>query len=158
MALEKWIGGTGVGLTWSNLFNNAADLTSLANGNAIQSSTTVNNGTALDVFADLSLALGSLTTGSGAPYIGFYLYPLNQDASTYGDGRFGSAAAGPPPSQYFIGSVPLIASVTQAQAGVVRGFVLPPGAFTLVAYNLAGAALPSSSNVVKYRTFNRSLV
>lgn len=155
MATEKWVAGSLQGLTWGNIFNAGADINSLANGNAIQSSTTLDNSTTLDIFADVSIALGSITSGSGAPYVGFYLYPFNEDAATYGDGRFGSAAAGPPPSQYFVGAIPLVPSVTQAQEGTLSGIILPPGKFTLVAYNLAGATLATSA--VKYRTYNRSV-
>ena len=156
MAVEHWVSGSGVGLTWTACFG--AEINSLTSTDAVQSSIPITNGTALDIFMDISAALGSITSGSGAPYIGFYLYPLNQDASTYGDGRFASAAAGPPPSTYFIGSVALIPSVTQAQEGSLTGITIPPGTFLLVAYNLSGANLAASSNAIKYRTYNRSVV
>ena len=155
MATEKWIAGAGQGLAWGAFFG--SEINGVVTGNAIASSVVVTNGTALDIFADVSLALGSITTTSGAPYIGIYLYPLNQDGSTYGDGRFGSSAAGPPPSQYYVGAVPLIPSVTQAQEGSVTGIVLPPGSFIPVAYNMAGATLAGSGNAIKYRTYNRSV-
>ncbi len=159
MSTERWIAGTGQGLTWGNLFNSGATINSLASGNAIQTATPANidNSTNLDVFMDISIALGSITSGAGAPYIGVYLYPQNQDGSTYGDGRFGSTAAGPPPAAYYVGSIPLVASVTQAQEGTLRGIVLPPGIFTVILYNQAGVALASSSNGVKYRTYNRQV-
>lgn len=157
MSTEKWIAGSGQGLTWGNIFNSGSDIASMSNGNAIQSSTTISNATPLDIFADVSISLGSLTTGAGAPYIGIYLYPLNQDGSTYGDGRFGSAAAGPPPSAYLVGIIPLVPSVTQTQEGTLLGIVMPPGGFTFVLYNLSGTTLASSSNSVKYRTYNRSI-
>ena len=155
MATEKWISGSGVGLTWTAAFS--TEINSIVNTNAILSSVSIANGTPLDIFADISIALGSITSGAGAPYIGFYLYPLNQDGSTYGDGRFGSSAAGPPLSQYFVGAVPLIPSVTQAQEGAVTGIIMPPGTFKFVAYNLSGATLAASSNTFSYRTYNRSV-
>lgn len=154
-ATEKWIAGSGQGLTWGNAFS--TEVNSITNGQAILSSIAIANNTALDLFADISIALGSITTGAGAPYIGFYLYPLNQDGSTYGDGRFASAGAGPPLSSYFVGQVPLIPSATQAQEGSCTGILLPPGSFKLVAYNQAGATLAASANTIAYRTYNRSV-
>ena len=155
MATEKWISGSGVGLTWTAAFS--TEINSIVNTNAILSSVSIANGTPLDIFADIWIALGSITSGAGAPYIGFYLYPLNQDGSTYGDGRFGSSAAGPTASQYFVGAVPLVPSVTQAQEGAVTGIIMPPGTFSFVAYNLSGSTLASSGNAIKYRTYNRSV-
>lgn len=152
---EKWKAGSGQGLTWGNAFS--TEVNSITNGQAVLSSIAIANGTALDLFADISIALGSITTGAGAPYIGIYLYPLNQDGSTYGDGRFASAASGPPLSSYFVGQVPLIPSVTQAQEGTVTGVLMPPGSFKLVAYNQAGVALAASSNTFAYRTYNRAV-
>ncbi len=155
-ATEKWIAGT-VGLTWTNLFNSGADINSIVNGNAIMSSTNCDNSSNLDIFADVSVALGSITSGAGA-YLGLYLYPLNQDGSAYGDGRFGSSAAGPPPSQYFVGQIGLVASVTQAQNGIVRGIIMPPGQFKFVIYNQSGATLAGSGgNTCQYRTYNRAI-
>lgn len=157
MAIETWIGGNGVGLTWTSCFS--TEVNSLANGNAVLSSMAINNATALDIFADVSISLGSVTPGAGAPYIGVYLYPLNQDGTSYGDGRFGTSAAGPPPSQYFVGTISCIPST----AGVITGttprgaIILPPGSFKFVLYNLAGVTLAASSNVVDYRTYNRSV-
>ena len=95
MSTEKWIAGSGVGLTWTSLMT--TELNSIASGNAILGGTAVTNGTALDIFCDFDLVLAS--AAFVAPnFIGIYLYPLNADALTYGDSRFGSSAAGPPPS------------------------------------------------------------
>jgi hypothetical protein len=156
MATEKWIAGSGQGLTWGAAMG-SSDPNSLASGNAILSSQQIDNSAAYDVFADLSVSLGSVTPGAGAPYIGFYLYPLNEDGSSYGDGRFGSAAAGPPPSQYYVGSIPCVPSTAGVITGAIRGIILPPGKFKFVLYNLAGGALAASSNAVDYRTYNRSV-
>ena|SRR5271170_1055497 len=156
MATEKWIAGSGQGLTWGAAMG-SSDPNSLASGNAILSSQQIDNSAAYDVFADLSVSLGSVTPGAGAPYIGFYLYPLNEDGSSYGHGRFGSAAAGPPPSQYYVGSIPCVPSTAGVITGAIRGIILPPGKFKFVLYNLAGGALAASSNAVDYRTYNRSV-
>lgn len=153
MSTEKWIAGSGQGLTWGSLMS--TELNSIASGNAILGGTSVSNGTALDIFADFSLVLAS--AAFVAPnYIGLYLYALNDDGSTYGDGRFGSSAAGPPPSNYFVGSIGLVAA-TQAQSGTLLGVVIPPGTWKPVLYNQGGVALASSGNTLKYRTYNRAI-
>lgn len=155
MAVESWVGGNGVGLTWTDAFATAT-LNSIANGNAIASGVVITNGTALDLFADISISLASITPV--APnYIGIYLYPLNKDASTYGDGRFGSSAAGPPPSNYFVGSIGIVAAVGVQTGSLIR-IILPPGSFKFVMYNQAGVAFAASGNTCQYRTYNRQVV
>lgn len=155
MATEKWIAGSGQGLTWGNAFTGTT-LNSIASGNAILSDISITNGTPLDIFADVSIQLAS--AAFVAPnYIGIYVYPLNQDGSTYGDGRFGTSAAGPPAGSYQSKIISLVAA-TQAQNGTATGFVLPPGTFKFVLYNNGGVALAAASNVCLYRTYNRSVV
>jgi hypothetical protein len=155
MATEKWIAGSGQGLTWGDAFSTAT-LNSIVNGNAILSDLSITNGTALDVFADVSIALGSIT--AAAPnYIGMYLYPLNKDASTYGDSRFGTSAAGPPPGNYWVGNMGFPTGAA-AITGAVTRIILPPGTFKFVFYNQSGATLVGSSgNTCQYRTYNRSV-
>ncbi len=131
------------------------ELNSIASGNAILGGTAVTNGTALDIFCDFDLVLASLA--AVAPnFVGIYLYPLNADASTYGDSRFGSSAAGPPPSNYAVGSIGIVAA-TQAQTGTLQRVVMPPGTWKPVVFNQAGVAFASSGNTLKYRTYNRSV-
>lgn len=153
MATEKWIAGSGVGFTWTTLMS--TELNSIANGNAILGGSSVTNQTALDLFADFSLVLAS--AAFVAPnFIGLFLYPLNDDGSSYGDGRFGSSAAGPPPANYAIGSIGLVAA-TQAQTGTLVRVVMPPGTWKPVLWNQGGVALASSANTLKYRTYNRAI-
>lgn len=155
MSTEKWIAGSGVGFTWTAAFGAEVTTTALASGNAVLSSVIIDNTTALDVFMDVSISLASITP-TGTPYIGLYLYPLNQDTTTYGDGKFGSAAAGPPASQYWAGNIPAVASAG-VQIGMLRDIVLPPWKFKLVFYNVLGVAIAASGNVVKYTTHNRAV-
>lgn len=152
MTAQKWTAGSGAGLTWTTAIT-ASVLNSIASGNAILSDIDIDNSSALDVYCDVSGAFGSLTS-TGFPYIGVYIYPLNQDGSTFGDGRFASSAAGPPPSSYWGGNIN-IPVATAAFEGTVRGLVIPPGHFKFVFYNFAGAALVGSGgNTIKYRTYN----
>jgi len=154
MATEKWVAGSGVGLTWTDAFATAT-LNSIASGNAILSGVSVTNGTALDIFADISIALAS--AAFVAPnYIGIYLYPLNKDGSTYGDGRFASSAAGPPPANYGVGNIGIVAA-TQAQVGSLSRIILPPGTFSFVLYNGGGVAFAASGNTCQYRSYNRAV-
>jgi hypothetical protein len=155
MAVEKWVAGSGVGFTWT-LVTTAASLDTLANGNAVLGTVAVTNQTALDLFADFSFRGGSITTV--APnYLGIYLYPLLDDGSTYGDGRYGSAAAGPPPNTYFRGSI-VFPVGTQAPVGALERVIMPPGTWKAVVYNQAGATLAGSgANTLYYRTYNRSV-
>lgn len=155
MATEKWIAGAGVGFTWTDA-TTAASLDSLASGSAVLCTVAVANQTALDMFCDVSLALGS--AAFIAPnFIGVYLFPLNKDGSTYGDGRFGTAAAGPPGANYWVGDLSLVAA-TQAQTGTLTRIIMPPGTFKFVLWNQGGVALVGSGgNTFQYRTYNRSV-
>lgn len=155
-ATEKWLAGTLATLTWASS-GFSTEVNSVVNGNAILAASALDNSSTLDEFFDISISLGSVTPGAGAPYIGFYLVSLNQDGTTYGDGRFGSAAAGPPASQYFIGSVPCVASTAGIITGIIRGILLPPGSFKLILYNQTGVTLAGSSNTIKIRSYNRSV-
>lgn len=153
MATERWIAGSGQGLTFGTL--DTATFNALVNGNALISATQIDNTTALDMFADVELVLASLA--AVAPnYVGVYLYPLNSDASTYGDGRFGTTAAGPPPSSYWVGNIISDAS-TSAKQGTLRGIILPPAKFKFLLYNQMGVTFGTTNNL-KYRTYNRQVV
>ncbi len=152
MATEKLIAG---GVSAYTDLGAVSGLNSLVNTNACVISTDIDNSSNLDLLIDISISLGSITP-TGTPYLALYLYPLNQDTSTYGDGRFGSSAAGPPPSPYWIGNIPLVTSAG-VQVGSIEGVVLPRGNFKIVACNVSGVTLASSSNTAKYRTTNRQV-
>ena len=155
MATEKWISGSGQGLNWGNAFSTAT-LNSIANGNAILSDIDIDNSTVLDIFADLSMAFASITIAAPA-FVGIYLYPLNKDGTTYGDSRFATSAAGPPPSTYYVGNIIHPTGAT-ASEGMLSRIIMPPGHFKFVIYNQLGNALAASGNTMQYRTYNRSVV
>lgn len=157
MATEKWIAGSGAGLTWTDAFT-ASTLNSIVNNNAILSDLQIDNSTALDMFADVSMNFGSISLLSPG-YAGLYLYPLNKDGTTYGDGRFGTSAVGPPASCYWVGNVIVPIGASAASEGTVRGIVLPPGKFKFVIHNQLGSTLAGSAgNTCQYRTYNRAVV
>lgn len=153
MSTEKWIAGATAG--WANAFT-ASTLDSITNGNAILSDIAIDNSSNLDIFADLSFAFGSITWA--APnFLGIYLYPLNKDGSTYGDGRFGTSAAGPPTANYWVGNIGFPTGAA-ASKGLLSRIILPPGSFKFVIYNQSGATLAASgANTCQYRTYNRAI-
>lgn len=157
MSTEKWIAGSGAGIAWSASIM-STDLNSLASGSALLQAADIDNSASLDLFADFSLHLAS--AAFVAPnFIGLFLYPLNDDATTYGDGRFTSAAAmtaANAPTPYWRGNFPLVAA-TQAQNGTVSGVLLPPGKCRVVLWNQGGVNLAATLNTLKYRTYNRQI-
>jgi hypothetical protein len=156
MATEKWIAGSGVGFTWTEVFGNELD--SLASANSVLSSTAaITNQTALDLFCDFSIAAAGAETTLAPNYIGVYLMPLNQDGSTYGDGvNTTTAAAYLPPSTYYVGSIVVRAAASTFQSGLLRGIIMPPGTFNWVIYNGTGVAFDAAMTA-KYRTYNRAV-
>jgi hypothetical protein len=155
MATEKWIGGAGQGLTWGSAFG--TEINSLTSADSVLSSVVIANGTALDIFADLSLIAAATATTVAPSYVGIYLYPLNEDGSTYGDGVLTTTpAAYVPPSCYYVGSIGLRAAASTYISGMVRGIILPPGSFCFAMYNAAGVNF-GSTMTCKYRTYNRSV-
>ena len=150
--VSAWLAGQGVGLSWTS--HMSTELNSIASGNAILASADITNGTGLDRYMDVSVVLASAVWPNTAGLnISLHLYPLSDDATHYGDGKFTSSVAGPP-NIAPCAVIPLIINVTQAQYGQATGIVIPPGTFRLVLCNNGGVALASSGNTVKYRTYN----
>lgn len=138
------------------------ELNSLASGNAVIGSTAIANASNLDLEIEFSFTTGGSITPTGSPFVAIYMYPLNGDGSTYGDGRFGSAAAGPPPANYAAGycGVPAAAGTQTGTFGVPWAgtrILLPNGSFKPVFQNSTGVSLSSSGNIVYYRTTNRTV-
>lgn len=150
MATTIWVAGT-LWASWTAVFSTEAN--SVVSGNAVLSSVAIDNSSAGDTYFDVSCAISSFTSGT-LPVLGLYYYPLNQDGTSYGDGRFGTSAAGPPPGSYLIGQCGLVASVTQAQEGaflpclsISPKMLLPPWKGKLVLYNGAGGTLGSTVTI-----------
>lgn len=139
------------GGAWTSLITSTTILNSLAGGNAILTDLDITNGSTLDRFMDLSLQIGSAPyTGSGAN-IAFYLYPLNDDGTHYGDGRFTSATTGPP--IYSPCAIIPIPQATGTAWGESVGAIIPPGTFRVVIMNNAGTTIAATANSIKYRTY-----
>jgi hypothetical protein len=148
--IVKWSIGT---LNASTRFNAGADINSLADGSWVVDSTgAIANGTNLDVYMDVSFLLGSETSGSGSPYVGLFLLPINEDGTHYGDNASNGATI--PVATYLAGTVLVPVSVSAVIYGNFRGIVLPPVDFKIGFYNKTGATTASSGHTVKATTYN----
>jgi hypothetical protein len=158
-ARTAWTAGNGVGYTWTTVIN-TADLATMPNGSTVLSSVAdIANQTNQDMFMDISFsqAIASSTIVAGAN-LAFWLFMLNQDGTTYGDGQFtaGTQAAKTPtfpPCAVF----PLVAAATQTTlVGAVSQIIIPPGSFRVAQQNNSGFTF-SGTQTVKYRTYNLNL-
>jgi hypothetical protein len=155
-----WTAGNGQGLTWGTLIN-SADLASMTNGKTVLSSVAdIANGTNLDLYMDVSAicAISSSTIAAGAN-LALWLYALQEDGSTYGDGQL---AAGTPaavtPTFPAIGTMPLVAAASQTTlVGFCQGILIPPGSFRVALQNNSGFTFTAGAQSVKYRTYNLNL-
>jgi hypothetical protein len=158
MATETWVGGNGVGLTWTACMLNSGTsvLNSITNNDSVLDGADVTNGTALDIYADFSVQLGSVTSVAPA-MMNVFIYPLNGDGSTYGDNQLTTTfAAKTPAPQFYAGSI-IFPVGTQALIGTLERIVMPPGTFRWAVQSQAGVTLASSGNAAQYRTYNRKV-
>lgn len=159
-ARTAWTTGNGAGLTWATAIN-SADMVSMANANTVLSTVAdIANGTNLDMFMDVSvaLAISSSTIAAGAN-LAIFLYPLNQDGTTYGDGQLTAGTpAAKTPAMPPVAVIPLVAAASQTSLiGTATQIAIPPGSFRLAIRNNSGFTLTSGTQTVKYRTYNINL-
>jgi hypothetical protein len=161
----SWVAGLGQGLTWGTAINsgdlNTGGTVGMPTANTVLSTVAdIANGTALDMFMDISVSLliASSTIVAGAN-LAFYLYELNQDGTTYGDNQFtaGTFAAKTPtvPPCASITLVPLAGQTTLI--GYANQISIPPGSFRLAIMNNSGFTLTTGTQTVKYRTYNLAM-
>lgn len=133
---------------WAAAFG--TEINSLAAGNFALSSVIIDNTTNLFTDGWISAALGAVATGTGAPTLDFYLFPLNQDGTTYGDGTPSGSAL--PGSGYYVGSISWAPSLASAaQTGQMKlPTLLPPNKFKLGVVNNLGNALAASGNTISF--------
>jgi hypothetical protein len=153
-------GNDGSGLSWLTAIN-SADLASMINGNTVLSSVAdIANGTNLDMFMDVSaiLAIASSTIVAGQN-LAFWLYALQEDGTTYGDGQLvAGTQAAKTPAFPPLGSMPLVAAAAQTTlVGFIQQIIIPPGSFRVAMQNNSGFTLTSGTQTVKYRTYNLNL-
>ena len=173
-ARTAWTPGNGETLSWGTVIN-TTDVQSMATASSVLSGVAdITNGTALDMFMDVSMSL-SVTSSTGpiaGANVAFWLYPLNQDGTTYGDNQFSAGtqkAATPnfPPFGTFASSVATTATTSVGTAGssltaftftgTLTGVVIPPGSFRVTMQNNYGVALSTGPQSIKYRTYNINL-
>jgi hypothetical protein len=158
-ARTAWTAGNGAGLTWSNALN-SADLARMPNGSTVVSSVAdIANGANFDMFMDLSAScnIASSTIVAGAN-LAFWIFALNQDGTTYGDGQFTNGTqAAKTPTFPPIATMPLVAAASQTLLlGYAQQIIIPPGSFRIAMQNNSGFAF-TGTNTVKYRTYNINL-
>jgi hypothetical protein len=156
----SWTAGLGVGLTWTAVFN-ATDFTGAqpTNGQSLLSTVTVANGTALDIFMDLSVrqSIASSTIAAGANFA-FWLSALLGDGATYFPPLTAGTAASLTPPWPPCAVVPLYAAAAQTTlVGYVPGILIPPGSFKLIMQNNSGFTFTSTVQEWRYRTYNLNL-
>lgn len=126
------------------------ELNSLADGSVCALSSEIDNGSALDIFADFQLDLASLTISSTSAFVSVHIVPT-VDGTNYPDWTAG--AVGNYHQQYLAGVI-LIKNVSGAAARAnLSGVALPPGKFKVALRNGVGAALASSGNTLAIRTY-----
>jgi hypothetical protein len=162
MTTERFINGTMTPSGYTAAFG--TEIESLPSLSAVLSTiafdpTSGGTVTLYDTFGQISMALGSMTTGAGSPYAGFSMYPLNADGTSYADGLYGSQTASEPATAYQVVQIPMAPSVTStAITGSSVIFPLPfiGVKFKLVMYNssLSGAVPGSGPPLVWFRSFN----
>jgi hypothetical protein len=136
-------------LSYSSAFG--TEINSLAAGNTAIGSVVINNATvgattpATDGWISWSI---NGTATAGTSYLTFYLLPLNEDGSTYGDNIASGTAT--PDTQYVVGT----AQVQPPASGNIVGSLyigsIPPTSFKLAVTNSTGNAFASSGNSIQF--------
>lgn len=118
----------------------------LGDGSRVVSSA-VNNDSDLYLYADLELSFASAAFGAGA-YVDLYLLE-SVDGSNYEDGDSSTT----PTSQCHLARVPF-RNATAAQIHTVKGVILPPTKFKILAETHVGVTLAGSGNTLKISRYN----
>lgn len=137
----------------------ATDFNSLANGSIaiMPTGAAIDNTANLDDYFDVSFSLVNGGTGItvGGSFFSLYLLPLNQDASTYGDGLTTGSVL-PAAVPYWLANCGVNKGASSATLTGTFMFVpLPAVKFILgIANNLGAALNGAAAATVKYRTWN----
>lgn len=156
--LAKWAAGAFASGAWGTSAQSgfsSADLAffnTAASGSGVVASSAVANSTNLDLYGEVSFAFTTSAATSGSVWVDIYLLPLNQDATTYGDGTASGALKSTAPGQsYVVARVNVPAGVT-AVTGTSRPFALPRGDFKLAFFPSAGTLAGSPAVTISLRT------
>jgi hypothetical protein len=153
--ISRWI----INTAFTTVTFTAGDLNSLASGGAAVATSVITNGTALDLYADVSLivTVGGTTTNAG--FLTLFLLPLQQDGTTYGDAAVSSTTV-QPAGTYLTGTAFVKVGVASGStvSAMFRGIVLPPGDFKFALGNSLGVTLNATAALtMKYRSYNENL-
>jgi hypothetical protein len=149
--------------SWTAISFGASAFNSLAANSSVVASAAVANATNLDPFADISFVMtvgGTTVVGSS---LSLFLLPLNQDGTTYGDGRTTSSGAlsGVFPAGSYLAAVAGVqVGVTSGNTvvGTFRRVELPRADFLVAVGNGLTVALAASPAVtVKIQTTRLNL-
>lgn len=137
----------------------AADLNGLAAGSAVMSSVVFDPTAAPDLFADLSFTgvLAAATAIAAGNNIGLAIAYLQDDGTTYGDGRLtaGTALAGYVPVVNVIAGFAFAINAATATvfASDVGLIALRPSKFRLIAVNNMPGALAAAGNMISLKSY-----
>ena len=163
-AKTAWAGGTLDGANGAYFAAFGTEINSLPTGDAVLSTLSFDNTVATlgtpDQFMDLSFVgayAASETVGAGAG-LSFFLYVLQADGVTFGDGRLvaGTQAAFQP-LLCPIGGIPIQTGTVTTFAGNITGFVLPPRKFALVLSSNALFTLAASGLSCSISTYRQNV-
>lgn len=134
--MAKWTASAG----W---VANTITLNSVANNATALASTDITNGTSLEIYADVSLILGSITPAA-AGYMELHLRGLMHDGTNYPD---------------VVTSGTLVATSALSSGASIkyvlfRGILVPPGTFRWGIVNRAGVTLAGSGNALQHRLYS----
>lgn len=132
-------------LSWTSV---TITLNSVADGALAMSSTDITNGTAADLYMDVSLVLGSITT-SGAPAVELHMAALMNDGTNLADSAISGA------SMVAVLPVTTGASIKRVLFSPPRSVLLvPPGTFRIGIGNRTGVTFAGSGNSLHYRLYS----
>lgn len=132
-------------LSYASAFG--TEINSLASASTAISSVVIDNTTALYTDGWISWSLNATTT-AGVSYLTFYILPLNEDGTTYGDNIAGGTAV--PDAQYIVGTAQVQPPASGNIVGTLYIGAIPPSKFKLAVYNGTGAALGASTNTISF--------
>jgi hypothetical protein len=163
-AKTAWAGGTLNGANGAYFAAFGSEINSLVTGDAVLSTLAFDNTVATigvpDQFMDVSFVgafAASETVGAGAG-LAFFLYVLEADGVTFGDGRL---VAGTPlafqPLLCPIGGIPVQTGTVTTFAGSISGIVIPPRKFSLVMQNNTLFTLAASGLACSISTYRQNV-
>lgn len=153
----SWTPGNGAALTWTALFGSELG-TSMINGDSVLSSVVVANGTALDMFMDVSIEapISSSSIAAGANFTLWIMY-LDEGGSVYGDNSLTTTPAAVTPGLFPCATMPIRVAASQTTLyGFAEGVIIRPRSFAVGLQNNCGFTF-SGAATCKYQTYNLNL-